>query len=381
ANELFLDPDWTGYNHDTLYMNGGYAVLDLNAVANAKSQLNAKAVFNYYYARELKTEEAQVDFILDETHYTKFGYYTKNWPGGGYLVTGDTVDGAFHTQDKLLTLGSPVFTGKVTTKDGIKMEGNKWGFGAANPEFKGGYETPVDVPLTLNTTKLKDAGNANGRVFEDPSGNALDLRLEFIDDGTTIGKVKWSKRKTGTSSWSIPVLASLDTLSPNGVIWNTKGDLYLSGTVNGKYTVGTGKKGSSNGIVYLEDDIVYRESPLLFESGGTTVNNPNCSDMLGIVAEKQVVVKNNTANRHDINIHAALFNYDGGITVEGLSAFSPSMGKMRIMGSLTENTAQTTGYTNGAGYKQIIRYDKRYRYSTPPNFPATTTYEIVSWYE
>ncbi len=37
--------------------------------------------------------------------------------------------------------------------------------------------------------------------------------------------------------------------------------------------------------------------------------------MLGIVAEKQVVVKNNAANKSSIDIHAAMFNYDGGITV------------------------------------------------------------------
>ena len=57
------------------------------------------------------------------------------------------------------------------------------------------------------------------------------------------------------------------------------------------------------------------------------------------------------------------------------------MGTMRIQGSLIENEAQTTGYTNGSGYNQVIRYDKRYMTSTPPKFPATESFEIVSWYE
>jgi hypothetical protein len=103
--------------------------------------------------------------------------------------------------------------------------------------------------------------------------------------------------------------------------------------------------------------------------------------MLGIVAEKQVLVKNNAANRNDINIDASLFNYDGGIGVENINSTSPNMGTMRIKGGLIENKAQITGYTNGAGYHQVIKFDKRFETSTPPYFPATEMYEIVSWFE
>ncbi|MBK7104601.1 MAG: hypothetical protein IPH62_04895 [Ignavibacteriae bacterium] len=376
ANELFRNPNWSGFGHDTLYMNGGYAVLTVNNPVNAKAKFDAKAVYSFFYAGEKITEESRVNFILNATNYSRFGYYTKNW-GTGYLVTGDTIDGPFHTQGKLNTLGSPVFLGKVTTKAGLKMVGNSYGYGAANPEFKGGYETPVDVPFTLNTSALEGIATSGGKLFNDPSGHNLDVRLKFNSDGT----VDWSTKKTGTSSWTTPVNADLDTLTTNGVIWNKKGNIYLSGTVNGKYTVGTAKSGGSTGNVYLEDDIVYRNDPLKFVSGGTTVTNPDCEDMLGIVAEQQVVVKDNAANRNDINIHAALFNYGGGISVEGISSSKPNMGKMRIHGSLIENTAQTTGYTNGAGYNQVIKYDKRYRHSTPPAFPSTTSYEIVSWFE
>ncbi|MBI1933255.1 MAG: hypothetical protein HYS24_12030 [Ignavibacteriales bacterium] len=376
ANELFKNPNWSGYAHDTLYMNGGYAVISVNKPANAKAKFDAKAVYTVYYAGQEIKEESRVNFVLSATNYSRFGYYTKTW-GSGYLVTGDTIDGPFHTQDILNTLGSPVFLGKVTTKNGIKMEGNKYGFGAAKPEFTGGYETPVDVPFTLNTSALQGVATTGGKLFQDPSGNDLDIRLVFKSNGT----VDWSKRKTGTSSWSTPINAKLDTLASNGVIWNKKGNLYLSGTVNGKYTVGTATGGSSTGNVYLENDIVYRNDPLKFLSGGKTITNPDCQDMLGIVAQNQVVVKDNAANRNDINIHAALFNYGGGISVEGLTSSKPNMGIMRIHGSLIENTAQTTGYTNGAGYNQVIKYDKRYRNSTPPSFPATTSYEIVSWFE
>lgn len=57
------------------------------------------------------------------------------------------------------------------------------------------------------------------------------------------------------------------------------------------------------------------------------------------------------------------------------------MGIMRIHGGLIENEAQTTGYTTGAGYNQVIKFDRRFQTSTPPYFPATEQYEIVSWFE
>ncbi|MBK8944867.1 MAG: hypothetical protein IPM32_06280 [Ignavibacteriae bacterium] len=382
ANIIFKDPTWTG-SFTKLPFQGGYIDINVTKFAVDKIKITSTGYLTGIYDSEIKEDTSLVKIILEPSSFSKFGYYTNKWPSGGYLVTGDTVDGPFHTQGKLLTLGSPVFMGKVTTKGGISSIGNVYGYGPADPEFLGGYESPVDVPFTLNTTKIKDAGNYDGKVFQDAGGNALDVRLVFSDDGSSIGTVEYSTRVTGTSTWSTPVTAKLDTLAPNGVIWNTKGNLYLSGTVNGKYTVGTGKSSSSYGYVYLEDDIVYRDSPLISDPAnpGYTITNPDCADMLGVVAEKQVVVKDNTANRNNINIHASLFNYDGGITVEGISPSKPNMGTMKILGGLIENEAQTTGYTNGAGYRQVIKFDKRFETTTPPYFPATETYEIVSWFE
>ncbi|MCW8849009.1 MAG: hypothetical protein OQJ81_03445, partial [Melioribacteraceae bacterium] len=243
--------------------------------------------------------------------------------------------------------------------------------------------SPVDIPFSLNISKIRTAASFNGKLFTDPSGDPLDVRLDFIDDGSAIGKVEWSTKKTSSSTWSTPILASLDTLAPNGVIWNNKGNLYLSGTVNGKFTVGTAKDGLNHGKVYLEDDITYRHDPLQKDplDAAKTITNPLCKDMLGIVAAKQVIVKDNVANKSGINIHASLFNFDGGISVEGLTSGSPNMGIMRIHGGLIENEAQTTGYTNGAGYNQVIKFDKRFSNEIPPYFPATETYEVVSWFE
>jgi len=367
ANKVFEDPTWNDGFHDVSFANG---TLDVTVSSFSVDKIKIESRGYYLGDTDL------VKIILQPASYAKYGYYANYWPGGGYLVTGDTVDGPFHVQGRLNTLGSPTFTGKVTTKGGLYATGNKWGFGPANPEFLGGYESPVDVPFTLDPSKLYTAAGYQGRVFQDPSGNPLDVRLEFNDDGT----VDYQTRQIGTSTWSAAVEADLDTLAPNGVIWNQKGNLYVSGTINGEYTIGTGKDGSNYGYVYIEDDVLYREEPLTFNDGIGQAN-PDCVDRLGIVATKQVVVLDNAANRDNVTIHAALFNYDGGITVENISSHSPDMGIMRIYGSLIENAAQTTGYTNGAGYNQVIKFDRRFAVKPPPYFPGTETYEVVSWFE
>lgn len=49
--------------------------------------------------------------------------------------------------------------------------------------------------------------------------------------------------------------------------------------------------------------------------------------------------------------------------------FIPKYGNNENSGGLIENEAQTTGYTNGAGYHQVIKFDKRFETTTPPYFP------------
>lgn len=341
---------------------------DANPVDYEKITIISEGTFNGY------TDVVEVE--LRPSTFSKFGYFADQW-GAGYLVTGDTVSGPFHTNQTLRTLGSPVFMGKVTAK-GLKAVGNKWGFGKADPKFYGGIDTPVNVPFNLDISKIETAANFSGRVFADNVNNlAQDLRLVFKEDKT----VDWSVKRSNQSGWSAPVSALLDTLAPNGVIWNKKGNLYVSGKVNGNYTIGTAKSGNSYGNVYIEDDVKYRKPPILFLANGKTAVNPDVEDMLGIVAAKQVVIKDNAANHNNVEIDASLFNYDGGITVENISPWSPSMGALKIYGGLIEKAAQTTGYTNGAGYNEIIRYDARFMTQVPPFFPTTSEYEIVSWYE
>lgn len=354
ANKIFFDPDWnTGFD-DVPFQGGEFDV----SVQKNLDEIKVISVGEYEGVTK------NIEIILRPSSFSKYAYYMNIFPGNMFLYTGDTIWGPFHTQGKLNTKGSPVFFGKATSKLGLKMQAPK------DPKFYGGYESGVDVPFELDPTIMIDAAKAGGAIFTDPiAGNPMDVNLVFNDDGTVTYKTKL----TSDTAWSYPTTELLSTFAPNGVIFNEKGNLYVSGTVAGKYTIGTGlSSGNGHGNVFIEDDIVYRTNPL---------EDENCQDLLGIVAANNVMISDNAANKHDVNIHATMFNYKGGLSVENISSSSPNMGKMNIIGGLIEYQAQITGYTTGAGFSQLIKYDPRLMLETPPFFPATRKYEIVSWLE
>ncbi len=312
---------------------------------------------------------------LDRIAFNYYGYYANKW-GTGYLVKGDTVSGPFHTNDILNTYNDPVFLGTVSAKGGINKQGTE------TPKFLGGMPSiGKDIPFNIDATKLPGIAQTGGRFIYDSSGanKSIDMRVIFQANGTA----KIQEKLTSSGTWGSVKTVDLSTYAPNGVIFNKSGNIYLSGTVNGKYTIGTGKASDGNqGRVYLEDDIKYREVPFTIDPTTKEAKiNQNCTDMLGIVAMKQIEVLINTANKDNIIIDAACLNHDGGITVKGLTPSSPKMGKMILRGSLIEDAAQITGYFNGAGYNQILRYDPRFTTLSPPAFPETNVYRIASWFE
>ncbi|MCK5591311.1 MAG: hypothetical protein KAI72_05090, partial [Candidatus Pacebacteria bacterium] len=204
------------------------------------------------------------------------------------------------------------------------------------------------------------------------SGNPQDIRLIFNDDAT----VTYSTKLTSESTWSADSTTALSTFAPNGVIWNTKGNLYVSGTINGKYTIGVGiSSGVGSGNIHIENDLVYRSDP---------IDDPNCTDMLGLIAGNNLVIDNTPANHNDVNIHASIYAAQGGLSVEDLNNF-PSAGDLYLAGGMVGYQNQDFSIYSGTsltnGYRLKLKYDERFMVTVPPHFPNTNSFEIVSWYE
>ncbi len=349
CNQFFLSPSWTtGYSN--VSFNGGTFSASVSNLVNNRKKITATGT----YSGITKT----VEVVFQPSSFARFGYYAAIMPGNLYYVTGDTVSGPMHIQGKLNVWGRPVFTGKVTTKNGIKMYD-----ASTNPQFLGGYESGINLPLpaTINTVAADAA--AGGKIFSN-----TDVWLTFKADGTVDYKVG------STGTWTNE---PLNTFAPNGVIDVDKGNFHIKGTVKGKITLGASlSSGTANGNIYLDDNIVYNTDP----------NNPGCTDMLGIVATNNVIITDNAPNKSDIIINASIFSLKGGLQAEHYSTI-PNCGSIRLTGGLIEYQAQATGVFNPYtgeitnGFNSNIHFDERFMTHTPPSFPKSATYEVLSWYE
>jgi hypothetical protein len=373
ANAVFFNKTWTAGYHNISF-NGG--TMDVSVTNLPGDQIKITSIGDYGTYKSYPVRDT-VSILLRPSSFAKFGYYMNIFPSNMFFYTGDTLSGPFHTQQTLYTQGTPVFNGKASAKNGWVNNDThrpKW-----NPVFIGGLETGIDIPLPSDLSSTKAAAYAGGKVFTPAPYRQIDVRLTFNANGT----VTFNTRNTGSYSWSADSTRQLSTWAPNGVIYVDKGNIYVSGTVNGRYTIVADKNGGSNsGTVYLEDDVVYHD-PVVYNASDHTWEVQG-NDALGIVSTGYIKIEDNSANRNNIVIHGALFSLTAGLTLENTSM--PASGYIRLVGGLTENQAQVTGVIDRYGrlvngYNERISFDQRFRNSAPPYYPTTGALEVVSWFE
>jgi len=363
ANNLFLDKYWTtGYNNID-YQNGKYFVnvsllYDASiSLTDTFRQVTSIGIFN--------RDTSFVKLVLGPSKFSKFAYYSISEGGSIYWMNKDTVWGPFHTQGDLLASLKPTFYGKATFKGKIKYETSEK---VDAPNFHGGFEKGVNVPMPdSGVSKLKAPSKDGGIYFDGKLPGKSTLYLEFQGDYLLY---KYNSSGTYIDTFYLP------TDAPNGVIFMDNGNIRMKGTVKGAYTVGCyGSTSSSTGSVYLDDDIVYQNNPVI---------NPHSTDMLGIVAQNQVLITDNTANNHDININASIYVQENGFGAEHYNDGTVN-GKINLIGGIIQKTRKAVGQFNGktitSGFSKQYKYDERFRVVSPPFYPGTGGYEILAWYE
>ena len=162
----------------------------------------------------------------------------------------------------------------------------------------------------------------------------------------------------------------LNNAAFNGTIVGT-GKVTVSGTIDGRLTIG------SLTDIYIIDNVLYENTNL------STTN-----DVLGLVADNDVIVADNTANRSDCEIDASIFARRGSFAAESHDHGDPR-GLLRLLGSVVQNTRGAVGTFSGSNLQ--TGYYKRYRYDTrlsddnfrPPSYPGfyRKTYKIAGWWE
>lgn len=372
CNELFLDRNWnTGFSK-TSYQGGEYEVSIKDTLVGNKV---VEAVGYYHDIVD------RVRIVLQPSSYAKFAWYTGNM-SSKIFITGDTVWGPFHTQSQLNIGGDAVFWGKVTTLKGLNYSDK-----SAKPKFYGGIEHGVDIPLPVNYQFDTERNAAIDGVVNHGGSSYFentDVWLTFHDDGTV-------SHRTGSgsdsSTYSAPIREDLNTFAPNGVAYLKKGDIYVSGKVNGKITIGTGESsGMGSGNVYLVDDLVYTKDPMTWDSSEKKyLPNKDCNSMLGILATNNVIIADNDANvaNKDIRVDASIFCAQGGFKMENSSI--PPSGTLFLRGGVVAAKEEIMALTKKdaltSGYKKFVVFDERFMLGIPPTFPNTGKFEVVSWAE
>ena len=359
ASNIFFDKNWTAGYSNIPFSNGKMDV----TVNSSGTQKTLIAVGTYEGVSDT------IKVILDPSYFSKFGNFYATMTA--MPATGDTFNGPFHTNGTMYTWGTPVFWGKVTSKNSLVTMG-----APPDPKFYGGYESGVDIPLEFDTTGMRFEAASSGRVFSDTAGlgRRIDVRLDF----KASGNVEYRSMINNDGIWSAPVDTPLVDLASNGIIFVEKGNIEVKGILNGKATIVASKKGLAGaGNIYQTDDIKYASDPR---------SNSSSQDILGMVAEDNIRIVNN-ANTigQDVITQASMFAKNGNIGPDDGLVNQPSLRSWRILGGLIAKTTRVTANYNATGptngLKFVHDYDDRFMTMVPPSFPHTRFYEIVSWYE
>jgi hypothetical protein len=362
-NKLFLDKNWMAGIPNKNF-SGGILDVDIDSLGYDSRKITSVGDYN--------GKSSTVEIVLEPENFAIFGNFY-NVMGSVWWATGDTLQGRFHTNDYINCYGDPVFLGPATTSKTVKPY-DKY----SHPEFHGSKKENIDpIPLEFDTSVIRIAAYTNGKIFRDTtnSGKPTYVDLNFQADGNVKYKIK-----IGTGSWSAEQTTPLNTLAPNGVIYVEKGNIIVQGSLNGRATIVASQKGTDAnlGQIQIANSIQYAANPL---------TDPNCDDMLGMVAENKVRVLFD-GTRGNINIHGSIFSQKDGLVIDSYSSYDKAY-IMNLVGGIIGHKVQPTAtyklvggkYVPVKGYSYNHKFDTRFTKKRPPYFPGTKYYRVVSWYE
>lgn len=361
---LLFDPS---YNTNLLNQHYAGGTFDMYVV-----KPGGDSVWINCYSRIDVSGETIRDTVLAGLRFISFGKYgwftdaEKNgyvgcpyYGADDWKITGDSVFGYAHTNKQFHLGGAPYFNDKVTaTSAPLLMSVN----GVKAPVFSAGYQWGVTVTRPAsNMTRLLNTALIGGKVFSN-----TDVSLNFLNDKVAV------RIPPSTGLFRNDTVA-IATLAPNGVIAVNNGDVRIKGTYSGKITVG-----SVTGNVWLDGNgVLALDNP---------TTDPSSTDMLGIVAYRSVyITKDLTRTSASLfNIQAAVFCQLGELTAESFWNI-PVSGRVILYGGVTQATAGSLGLFNSGGLINgmyyTVRHDVRYNFTTPPAYPISSKYELVTWWE
>ncbi len=356
---ISIDTGWTPTTNSISIDNSGETgSLEWSlarTIVNSARRVTIRTQGIYGAAKESTT------VVLTIGRFSEYAFYSEienniNW------TTGDTCWGPLHTQQRISIIGSPVFMGRVTSRNGLQNNGGS----NYHPQFFDTYREGVDISLPANINPLTTAASSAGRVYSN-----TDIYLQFLANGNVVVR-------QGSWGGTPTIFTSISNFATNGILHVQNGNLYIKGTVSGRMTIcATGSSGLAKGNVYIDSSVVYNSNPLV---------NPLSTDMLGIVAENNVFISNNSNNRvasRGVTIHATIMCRNGGVKAVDYSTRG-YCGQLTILGGIQQRNREPVGVISGGtisdGFHKNYRFDNRMANDFPPGYPQRERFRILSWY-
>jgi hypothetical protein len=289
----------------------------------------------------------------------------------------DKINGPFHTNDDILTCGSPTF-GR-NSADSIEFSGPAPGWDAicsGSPVFNGPNRAGVKA-LTMppTNTSLQTLATANGSLFTgkttirfngSPANNmtVTNSTLAGCSSGCTrplpVNGVIYVRNNTGNCGTQPPP-SNATYAEPSSC-----GNLYVSGTYTSSLTLAAA------------NDIILR--PPTGSSNGDLIGAGN--SVMGLIAQNFVRVYHPCPEgsnlMDDIQIDAAILSIKHSFTVDNHDCGS-QLDDLTVNGAIAQKYRGPVGTTGGTGFKKDYNYDDRLRYRSPPYFlePVAASWHVV----
>jgi len=334
-------------------MHGAADITVTDYVAGEKAYKKIVSIASY------SGESDTVTVLLWRQPFSRFASFLEGLTA--YYIYPDTIDGPLYWHNgQLGTIGHVVFSGYVSLSEPpLIQKGDPGGNSVA--EFQDGWTVDEDIPIPP-TNYLAVAANSGYKVTN------ADLYLKFLPDTTV-------QYKVGNGSWQTE---RVTTLAPNGVFAALNGhDVHVSGTAVSHVTIFAQKQGSSGGRIWIDDDL------LVGPPDARASDIKNRPGMIGLVADRDVIVSKNPANNNDCIIHAGIFAASGTFYAEDYARRGLS-GTLHVIGSIVHEGLTGVMDQNGqlvSGFHELLEWDKRFGYDMPPFYPNTDRLGIISWRE
>lgn len=299
------------------------------------------------------------------------------------FVSGDHIDGPFHTNDDILVCGSPTF-GR-TSQDSIEVSGSGWRQGCSGtPNILGTWKpfSPVLTPPP-SSTGLKQIADPR-YVFRGTT------TLVLQDGQMTVTNANLSPT---TQTWPLP---------DNGVVY-VDHDPATGCAVTAYQPLAPYNDPAGCAVAYVRgtyaQDLTIASAKDIVVNGNVTRNGDK---MLGLIADNFVRVyhpvrpdPNNPSDKTDcvenggptnVTIEAAILALNHSFTVDSYFCGSP-LGTLTVRGTIAQKfrgpVGRGSGSTITSGYYKDYEYDDRLRLREPPHFidPVQASWRIQRYAE